>query len=215
MQNKKNNIITQIKEKIILYGYLQTFILIIKSCVKKLFFISWDNYYLMEREITASDIYAFDKDLEIRKLSATDYDNDLWKAVFWNNQKQQLYIKRFMNPDSVAYGVFCDKNLACSGWILYGEVAIREQFHYMTDKSTGLLFDDYCHPEYRGRGLYKLLTNYRISEMAKNGVSKGYVVVLSYNRASIKAQLRCGFRVKKKFHIVTLGHITYCSLKKI
>lgn len=214
MQNKKNDLIAKVKEKVVLYGYFQTFVIIIKSLLKKALSVSYDRYYLMAQDIDESDI-CFDTDSDIRKLTIEDYDNSLWEPFFMEGNKKQLYRSRFDNPYADAYGAFIGEDLACSGWILYDTVMVRDRFFFKSDRHIGLLFDDYCHPKYRGRGLYKSITKYRLAEMAKNGISKVYVIVLTYNRASINTHTKCGFRVEKKFHIVTFRNKSYCSLKMI
>lgn len=204
----------KIREKINLYGWRIALLVSVKAFMRKFFAFTWDKYCLMVRETDDLPLLDFGK-FQVRDLSISDYENELWEPSFLNEEKKKLYVKRFANPNAKAYGVIVDGELAYSTWILYGEVIIQNRFRYPLSNKVALLLDSYTHPKYRGMGLHNYMNVWRLYKMKEKGVEKVFGVVLSYNRPAIKTQTKSGLRVVDRFYIFGFGNKKWCTLKKI
>ena len=203
----------RLQEKLKYYGWRGTLLAATKVVTRKLTGFSWDKYCLMVRE-TKDPPSLPDKPFTVRELILADYENPLW-ASFLDADKKRLYIERFANPNAKAYGVFVDGQLAFSSWIQYGTITVQSQFSYPASDKDSLLFDSYCHPHFRRIGLHKYMVQYGLCLLKQKGIEKGWTIVLSYNRPSIKTQKRCGFQTVRKFHIFGFKDKKRCTLKYI
>ena len=70
-----------------------------------------------------------------------------------------------------------------------------------------MLWDSYCLPKYRGRGLHNIMNAHSLNILRENKMNVGCVIILSHNTPAFKTQIRCGMEINKVFY-------TYCFLRK-
>lgn len=205
----------KLQEKLKLYGWHGTLLVIVKTIIRKLTGFSWDKYYLMARVMDGLPSLP-DKPFTVRKLTLADYENPSWTS-FLDADKKRLYIERFANPNAKAYGAFVDGQLAFSSWIVGGELEIAEDLRIPMPDRCVLFMDTYCHPAYRGRGLHKFLIKWRLNHSSKIGAKKCYTIIHSCNKTSLKNQLKCGMEVERSFYVFRFGNNwgrkQWCTLK--
>lgn len=51
MSIKENHLLGKFRERLILYGWCVTLLILIKTVLRKLFGFSWEKYYLMARDL--------------------------------------------------------------------------------------------------------------------------------------------------------------------
>lgn len=213
MSIKENHLLGKFRERLILYGWCVTLLILIKTVLRKLFGFSWEKYYLMARDLNNLPELPEEK-FTVKELSIHDYENRLWEPSFLDANKKQLYLERFANPKAKAYGVFVNGELAFSSWVQYEEIIIQSRFRF-PKKRSALLLDSYCYPRFRRLGLHNYMVIWRLYEMKKHGIEKCYVAIWAYNRPSIRAQIKCGLQTIGKFHIINFGNKKWCTLKNI
>lgn len=213
MSIKKSHLLGKFREKLILYGWCVTLLILIKTVLRKLFGFSWEKYCLMARDLNNLPALPEEK-FSVKELSIHDYENRLWEPFFLDADKKRLYLTRFADPKAKAYGIFVNGELAFSSWIQYEEIIIQNRFRF-PKKQSALLLDSYCHPKFRKQGLHNYMVIWRLEEMKKRGVEKCYVAVWAYNRPSIRAQIKCDLHKVQKFYIISVGNKKWCTLKNI
>ena len=214
MHFKKNLFPVKLKEKLTLYGWRITLLIVTKTMIRKLTGFSCEKYCLMARGTENLPPIEEGK-FVVRELSIHNYENELWESSFLDKEKKQIYIKRFANSNAKAYGAFVDGQLAYSTWILYGEVIIQNSFRFKTSDKTALLLDTYSHPNFRGIGLHNYMNLWRLYEMQRRGVKTAVGVVWAYNRPAMKTQFKCGLSIAKYFYIIRFRHKKWCTMKQM
>lgn len=207
---QKNSALAKLQERLKLYGYKTTMIIVLKKMIKTIFGISWQQYYLMSNMLSP-EINNSNK-FYVRELTMDDYDNVNWHS-FMSAPKEIIYKKRFNLPYAKAYGVFIDNNLAYSTWIVQGYIIIRDCFVYKVSPQAGFSLDTYCHPQYRRMGIHNFMNDWTINAMKEHGMNKYYVVVLSYNIPAVKTQLKSGSQIERTFYIWSFRKKSYCTLR--
>lgn len=90
----------------------------------------------------------------------------------------------------LSYGMFDEDKLV--GFIIH---AIDKRQGYLTayNSGTGVI------PEYRGQRIVKLIYNYAIPELIKNGITKCQLEVITENEKAIKSYQGIGFKICKHY----------------
>lgn len=142
---------------------------------------------------------------DFKKLTLEDFQ--LYGDPNWYNPEKMAVMERcFEEKGNAAYGIIEQSRLVCSGWlslVKFGDDA-EGLFPFLKD-SDCYLWDDYTHPAFRGKGLHRWLTAYRLYEASKSGKKKAFSFVAAFNRASVKGFLRCGFEKKQIFWNYKIG----------
>lgn len=210
---QKNSALAKLQERLKLYGYKTTMIIVLKKMIKTIFGISWQQYYLMSNMLSPEINNSNNSNkFYVRELTMDDYDNVNWHS-FMSAPKEIIYKKRFNLPYAKAYGVFIDNNLAYSTWIVQGYIIIRDCFVYKVSPQAGFSLDTYCHPQYRRMGIHNFMNDWTINAMKEHGMNKYYVVVLSYNIPAVKTQLKSGSQIERTFYIWSFRKKSYCTLR--
>lgn len=207
---QKNSALAKLQERLKLYGYKTTMIIVLKKMIKTIFGISWQQYYLMSNMLSPESNNS--NKFYVRELIMDDYDNVNWHS-FMSAPKEIIYKKRFNLPYAKAYGVFIDNNLAYSTWIVQGYIIIRDCFVYKVSPQAGFSLDTYCLPQYRRMGIHNFMNDWTINAMKEHGMNKYYVVVLSYNIPAVKTQLKSGSQIERTFYIWSFRKKSYCTLR--
>lgn len=193
-----------------LYGWRTAIIRIVKVVLRRCLGFNLEKHYLMSSPLNEEEPLPIRSDIEIHKLSLSDFETPSWQH-FFSEEKRRIYELRFLLPHAKAYGAFVDGRLAYSTWIQYGEVFLSKEVSLFKTDDAALLLDSYCHPDFRGRGLHNYVNHWCLQKMQADGVKKAYVLILSYNTPAYKTQLKCGLSIERTFYTFTLGKKTYCT----
>lgn len=206
----------KIQDHISMYGWWNTAGMGLKSVIHRAFGFSWQRFILFEQDISKDQDFGYDfSKYDLRRIQIADFENDLWEPAFLTEEKRVLYEKRFSNPKDECLGIFIDNELACTGWNHYDELLIYGQFSIRTEKKSTYMYDAFCIPKYRRRGLQKIINAYRKYVATQKGVTSIYVAVATYNRPALKNQRKGGFKEIKRFTVIEKGDKIYCPLKSI
>lgn len=209
-------VIEKIQDHIGMYGLWNTAGMGLKSVTRSILGFSWQHYFLFEQEISKDPDFGFDfSKFDLRRIEMADFENDLWEPAFLTAEKRALYEKRFSSPKDECLGIFIDNELACTGWNHYDELLVYGQFQIITGKKSAYMYDAFCIPKYRRRGLQKIINAYRKYVAAQKGATSIYVAVATYNRPALKNQRKGGFKEIKRFTVIEIGDKIHCSLKSI
>lgn len=206
----------KLQEHINMYGWWNTTEMGIKSIIKRLCGFCWYRYILLEQEISSDKGFEYDfSKYDLRRVTMKDFENDLWEPAFLTKEKREIYEKRFSNLKDECLGIFIDNELACTGWNHYDELLVYGQIHISTEKKSSYMYDDFCIPKYRRRGLHKVVNAYRKYVAAQKGVTNAYVAIATYNRPSLNNYRKGGFKEIKRFTVTESGDKVNCSLRSI
>lgn len=192
------------KSFIMLYGWKFALLKVFKAVIYRITSFRWEKNYLMTRVLDEEIELHIGDDMLIREIVIDDY-NKCWKDDYVDNNRLNSYIGRLNRNDTIALGVFIDGRLAYSTWILFNGIEVNGTFH--EKNGYGMLWDSYCLPKYRGRGLHNIMNAHSLNILRENKMNVGCVIILSHNTPAFKTQIRCGMEINKVFY-------TYCFLRK-
>lgn len=192
------------KSFIMLYGWKFALLKVFKAVIYRITSFRWEKNYLMTRVLDEEIELHIGDDMLIREIVIDDY-NKCWKDDYVDNNRLNSYIGRLNRNDTIALGVFIDSRLAYSTWILFNGIEVNGTFH--KKNGYGMLWDSYCLPKYRGRGLHNIMNAHSLNILRENKMNVGCVIILSHNTPAFKTQIRCGMEINKVFY-------TYCFLRK-
>ena len=192
------------KSFIMLYGWKFALLKVFKAVIYRITSFRWEKNYLMTRVLDEEIELHIGDDMLIREIVIDDY-NKCWKDDYVDNNRLNSYIGRLNRNDTIALGVFIDGRLAYSTWILFNGIEVNGTFH--KKNGYGMLWDSYCLPKYRGRGLHNIMNAHSLNILRENKMNVGCVIILSHNTPAFKTQIRCGMEINKVFY-------TYCFLRK-
>ncbi len=187
-----------------LYGWKFALLKVFKAVIYRITSFRWEKNYLMTRVLDEEIELHIGDDMLIREIVIDDY-NKCWKDDYVDNNRLNSYIGRLNRNDTIALGVFIDGRLAYSTWILFNGIEVNGTFH--EKNGYGMLWDSYCLPKYRGRGLHNIMNAHSLNILRENKMNVGCVIILSHNTPAFKTQIRCGMEINKVFY-------TYCFLRK-
>lgn len=185
------------------YGIMGTFINILQKLFS-LIGISINRKHCLNFVI--AETFAENKDMlngftEFKELSYNDFVS--YGEKTWFNANKLAFLKSLLSQSgNSAYGIISNDTIVCSGLIS------TEYFNLNNIKlsfSDGYLWDAYTHPQYRGLGFHKKLINYRIYQLYLHKKTNVLAFVDSYNRASYKGFISCGFRKAQTYYVYKIG----------
>lgn len=198
----------KIKSTYRLLGLKFTLLKLFKSALYAITSFRWEKCYLMSKTLESA-IDLPNQNYDVRLISLDDYD-DNWKSDYLIQSRYEQYRERFKRDDAVDIGCFIDGKLAYSTWVLFNGIEINGKI--MKKDSIAFLWDSYCYPLYRGRGLHNYMNAYSLNMMLEKDMEKGGVIVLSSNRPAIKTQLKCGMSIECVFYTYKFMNKKYSSL---
>lgn len=123
-------------------------------------------------------------------------EQQLCNPGWFTNEKVALIEDALKHEGNIAFGVYNDRLLICYGFISTVFMGTENVRLHNTD---AYFWDDYVHPDYRGRKLHQLLNAYRIKKTIEFGKSRCISIVGNFNRASLVGYKRLGFMVIQTF----------------
>lgn len=154
-----------------------------------IFRIDLSLWILLSKELSESP--KPNSQVEFRRLSMNDFLVQGRLNPSWFTQEKLCEMERSLQIEgNEAYGYFEGEFLACYGWISLKYWGLEKNLLLPSD---GYLWDAYTHPNFRGRGLHKILSEFRYVKLMEAGKSRALTVVARYNHASLVGFLRAGF----------------------
>ncbi len=129
---------------------------------------------------------------------------------WFSDQKVSDMLLASDDENNVALGVFDGKLLVSYGWVSTRTLGLD---NLLLHESDGYLWDDYTHPDYRGKGFHSIINKSRIALLFEKGKKRALTQVAHYNRASRVGYIRNGFKLESWFVIFKIGRFERCSLK--
>jgi GNAT superfamily N-acetyltransferase len=210
----KKNIYDKIKQ----YGILAALPLAVKAVIRIIFKVSWHSSYLMCQRLSIFEQKMSDdvigNNIQIKRLELSDL-HDGYCRNYFNDKKIEIFKERLKNPLMEGYGLFVNGDLACYEWVNYDKFEITSNISLPLSPKSALLFDDFCHPDFRRKGFHTLLSYYRIKRCMENNMENAFVLVHIYNKPAIKTQHKCGFKVIRRFSVFKIGAKERCTLKSV
>lgn len=194
------------------YGLGASILIVIRKITERAFRFSWQSMYLL-----SMDTYGFEARIPLngkRVVSPTlDDFNQEWKDTFLSKQKTDIFGERYTNDDTEIVGIEDEGELACVGWVYYGEVSVGGKFQLIKESSIALLYDDFTLSSHRGRHLHRILNEQRVLMACGHGCKKCYTVVYTHNKPSLNNYLKIGMKIENRFCVYHLGNRYHCTLK--
>lgn len=153
-----------------------------------------------------------DFDLNFKELT---YDDFLlgYKSVFCG-KKMDLIKQRFNDPTYKAYGIVENGILVYSGWISLEKFGMPVKSNFKLKSTEGYSEDDFCHPSFRGRGMYGKMILFKLAKLYEFGKTECLAIVFEGNTSALKAQIKSGARDLGYFYIVKIFGIPFVALDK-
>lgn len=141
--------------------------------------------------------------IRFKELHLSDFENQHMVNSEWFTVKKIKDLKQaFLIEGNHCYGYYDGDVLACYGWISLKQLGLENTI-LMEDDC--LFWDDYTHPDFRGKGLHKDLNLFRIARMVEYGKKRALTFIANYNRASRVGYERSGFNLSSQFIEYRLG----------
>lgn len=166
-------------------------------------------------ELDIKDIYSYTLELSspqvvqlpyiYKRLLIQDFENQRYFNSQWFLPSKIESLKKAMSiKGNIPYGIMDDKLILAYGWLSLEKMGFDEN---LLPVNEGYLWDDYTHPEYRGKGLHQLITEIRLHKLREFGKCNAVSRIDIYNRASRIGYKRLGFvlcRREIKFNIFNI-----------
>lgn len=129
--------------------------------------------------------------VRFKELNYNDFltQKEICPEWFTESKLNDLY-EAFQVDGNKAFGYFENDILACYGWISLKYIMPNKLTLLQDD---GYLWDDFTHPDFRGRGLHATLSKFRCAELSKLGKKRALIIIRRYNHASISGIVKIGF----------------------
>jgi hypothetical protein len=205
----------QILEKYKQYGFCGIISRLYKR-VFRIFGIRYEQYMIMACPLSLTTCHPLYIDLNkylVRELSFADFEKA--DSREFSKQKLQIIFDRFNKPGFYAYGVFLGDDLIYSCWLSTKSFEMSESYlNGPLDDKFVLFLDDYCMPEYRGRGIHSYMNSFRLLKAKELGKKVALVIILKENLPAFKSQKKAGFHVLFDFYTLSFGKKHLSSLEQ-
>jgi hypothetical protein len=204
---KKKSVIEKIKK----HGLLG----ILDYLAHSIFKTYWINIHFLKTNINYDKILSQleNTDFKFKELKYNDFL--LGDPNEFTKKKLKIIKNRLENNTHRCYG-FLDKNtLAYSCWISLDKIElpiISSNFNLSNDE--GFLYDAFCHPLYRGKGLHSNFNLFRMKSLYELGKRECLVFVFKGNTSALRVQYKCGFIDLGSFKVGKIFAINFTTLKK-
>lgn len=124
-------------------------------------------------------------------LTIEDFENQKYLTPQWFSPSKIESFQRAMDiKGNIPYGIVDDKLIIAYGWLSLDKMGFDE---ISLSIGEGYLWDDYTHPQYRGKGLHRVITEIRLLKLYEYGKCSAISRIDTYNRASRIGYKRLGF----------------------
>lgn len=188
-----------------LIGFLENTLI---HCLQKIGvdFCIMEMFYLEIPEVTEDK-----QGIDVRVLQLSDFESQVNKNPIWFTPQKIEDMKRAFSLDgNVPVGIFEEELILAYGWISLKTFGIEK---IALKGQDGYLWDDYTHPDYRGRGLHSVINNARVNFLRSCSKHRVLTHIAHYNRASRIGYLRNGFKFGSRWLQIKVGKYMYSSFK--
>lgn len=190
---------------------------IIKGILRRFFNTQITKIHYLKVEISSELVYENTSTISI-PVTKLSYDNFLIgdKSEF-NDQKLSIYTERFKDDFYSAYGIIVEGKLAYSSWISLNKLGLPADCNdILLQPDEGYLEDDYCDPEFRGKGIHTQMLWFRLNELLSVGKKYAVITIADGNMPALKAAYKCGFKSLGTFYCgKLLGYKLISSKSKL
>ena len=182
--------------------------------LRKCFNTTIYRIHFLTKEINEEELSVKMKGLKIpaKELEYNDFQKG--DTTIFDDKKMALYRKRFKDGNYKPYGVVYEDKLAYSSWLSFEMIGLPIDAKPIYLKANeGYLEDDFCSPEYRGRGIHTQMIWFRLNELQKAGRDTAIITILNNNEPALKAATKCGFMDKGVFYDGKILGLKFCTLK--
>lgn len=149
--------------------------------------------------------------LNIRVLELNDFERQTKLNPLWfNPRKIEDMRSAFALDGNIPLGIVANEMIVAYGWVSLNTMGLE---NIVLKESDGYLWDDYTHPDHRGKGLHSAINQARVAFLFSMGKARALTQVAHYNRASRVGYIRNGFKRETKYFKICVGGINYSSLK--
>ncbi len=169
---------------------------VITIVLQKILRITVYKIHYLKLDIDPSIVKNRINGLTIRPQELNLEDFLLGDKNMFNENKLELYKNRFNSGKYRAYGLVVDNKLVYSSWISLYKIGlpIEPRHPNLLKNDEGYFEDDYCMPEFRGKGIHTQMIWFRLNELLKMGRKTAVITIMDGNNAALKPALKCGFR---------------------
>lgn len=152
------------------------------------------------------------KDLNVSELIFEDFLSG--DSLIFNKKKLESMKQRFAKGSYKAWGIIKNKKLIYSCWLSFNELSASNSIINESLKPHEcLMTDDYCSPEYRGKGLHGSMNVYRLIKAYEAKKTKCIVIILYENKIALKSQLKVGFKKSFTYFVLTILGKSYTNFQ--
>jgi RimJ/RimL family protein N-acetyltransferase len=143
--------------------------------------------------------------LEVKELGYSDFlqgDKSRFGLRLLEIIKHRLQNGQYYYPIGVMDGGI----LVYSSWIMLPHASdIEDTFGISLGEDEALLLEDYCHVDYRGKGIHSTILNVRLKKIHDLGKKRGVIYIMNGNRPAMTPIIRSGFKVTGKIKMIEIG----------
>jgi len=114
-------------------------------------------------------------------------------------------------------GAFVDGQLASYAWFALSSIepeqnrgaTVASGVGFSFDRSTAFMYKGFTHPRFRGRGLYRAVQQFALTELAELGVARIISTADWSNAAALASCARLGFRPLGRVWVIGIGKVVW------
>lgn len=217
--NYRNMGMSKLKDKYKQFGMAGCCKRIIKSTLRILFGIEYGKYYYLVNDIDyQNQREIFEKKRGIWEIKKLQYDDFLHgvPSVFTEKKLRKIKYRFEQSGDYEAYGIVVNDRLIYSCWLSFKDSHVTDKLNCPLPDNECFMFDAYCDPEFRGKGLHGMMNAYRLMKGYERGKTRCAVIVLHENIPALKSQLRVGYRIAFTYYVLNVRNKSFTNflLKK-
>lgn len=182
--------------------------------------IRWETSYFLSLDLSQNNLVGeqsglneFIQQYNVRELTYIDFT--LGDKKNFSPEKLNTIKERFKDSKNYkAFGIVLNGELIYSCWICRKELILSYGIRLPMEEDA-LFLDDYCSPQYRGRGIHSMMNKYRLTYLLNNNMNSVAVSVHTYNKPALRSQKSVGFKFKSKILVYKIGKLRGYRIKNI
>ena len=150
-------------------------------------------------------------DLQVKELMYDDFCLGC-KDLLSSNRLENMKML-FDDPTYKIYAITENDKICCFCWISLQYLPFSGRTLNL-NVNEGYVFDGFCFPDSRGKGLFNLMILICLHELYLLGKNQAIVIILDGNIPSMKSQINAGFIDLGCLYTIKLFGISFISFKK-
>lgn len=205
----------KIKADIKQYGFGGYLLRCIKALLR-LVKIDVNSYYYMVNELDYEKQQMLFNQSGLKNVSELSFEDfEKGDPSVFTKRKLEMIGKRFEDGGYRAYGIMEDGELIYSCWLSLRWLDSHNKcIEGLLAEDECALFDAYCSPKGRGRGIHSAMNSFRLMKAYEAGKKRSIVIILAENKPAYKSQLKTGNKVLFKFFVMNVGGKSFTNYFK-